>query len=191
MAEAVGLAASIVGVASAGVSVVSKLTKFGISFRGSNDKINSLAGRVSLTASILSDIATTVEQNASGFKREEFWKTWRRVFLLCEDSYGKLEKALLKARTSGRGKGKTGSAGVPVWGKLVWALGGETEMQDLETSLERCYQQVMMMQQAVQLSVFSLIAHKYACDCSFLKMTLLIRWLGKSSAQMRSKSSES
>lgn len=161
MAEAIGLAASIVGIASAGVSVVSALTKFGISFRGSNDKINFLAGRVSLTASILSDIATTVEQNASGFKKVEFWKTWRKVLLSCEDSYGKLEKALLKARRSGTSKSKTGNDGVSVWGKLVWALGGEMEMQDLETSLERCCQQVMMMQQAVQMSVLSLIAQRY------------------------------
>lgn len=162
MAEAIGLAASIVGIASAGVSVVSTLTKFGISFRGSNDKINSLAGRVSLTTSILSDIATTVEQNASGFKKEEFWKTWRKVLLSCEDSYEKLEKALLKARKSGTGKSKTGSDGVSVWGKLVWALGGDTEMQDLEISLERCCNQVMMMQQAVQMSVLSLIAQRCA-----------------------------
>jgi hypothetical protein len=161
MAEAIGLAASLVGVASVGVSVVSALTKFGISLRGSNDKINSLAGRVSLTASILSDIATTVEQNASGFKKEEFWRTWRKVLSSCEESYGRLEKALLKARGSGNAKEKGGNDGVSVWGKLVWALGGETEMQDLETSLERCCQQVMMMQQAVQMSVLSLIAQRY------------------------------
>ena len=161
MAEAIGLAASIVGIASAGVSVVSTLTKFGISFRGSNDKISSLAGRVSLTASILSDIATTVEQNASGFKKEDFWKTWRKVLLTCENSYGKLDKALLRARRSGASKSKNDSDGISVWGKLVWALGGEVEMQDLEASLERCCQQVMMMQQAVQMSVLSLIARRY------------------------------
>jgi hypothetical protein len=160
MAEAIGLAASIVGIASAGVSVVSTLTKFGISFRGSNDKINSLAGRVSLTASILSDIATTVEQNTSGFKKEEFWRTWRKVLQSCEDSYGKLEKALLKARRSSTSKNKFTNDGMSVWGKLVWALGGEREMQDMETSLERCCQQVMMMQQAVQMSVLSLIAQR-------------------------------
>jgi hypothetical protein len=172
MAEAIGLAASIVGIASAGVSVVSMLTKFGVSFRGSNDKINSLAGRVSLTASILSDIATTVEQNASGFKKEEFWKTWRKVLSLCEDSYGKLERALLKARRSGTSKENGGNYRVSVWGKLVWALGGETEMQDLETSLERCCQQVMMMQQAVQLSVLSLIAQRYTLNFTFIKLAI-------------------
>ena len=161
MAEAIGVAASLVGIVSAGVSVVSALTKSGISLRGSNDKINSLAGRVSLTVSILSDIATTVEQNASGFKKKEFWRTWRKVLSSCEESYGRLEKALLKARRSGNAKEKGGNDGVSVWGKLVWALGGETEMQDLETSLERCCQQVMMFQQAVQMSVLSLIAQRY------------------------------
>ena len=175
MAEAIGLAASIVGIASAGVSVVSTLTKFGVSFRGSSDKINSLAGRVSLTASILSDIATTVEQNASGFRKEEFRRTWRKVLSLCEDSYGKLEKALLKARRSGTSKGKGGNDGVSVWGKLVWALGGETEMRDLEASLERCCQQVMMMQQAVQLSVLSLIAQRYTLNFTFIRFAMLIR----------------
>ena len=175
MAEAIGLAASIVGIASAGVSVVSTLTKFGISFRGSNDKIDSLAGRVSLTASILSVIATTVEQNASGFKKEEFWRTWRKVLSSCEESYGKLEKALLKARKSGTSRGKGGTDGVSVWGKLVWALGGETEMQDLERSLDSCCQQVTMMHHAVELSVLSLIAQRYTLNFTFIKFAMLIR----------------
>jgi hypothetical protein len=191
MAEAAGLAASIVGIAGAGVTVVSTLTKFGISFRGSNEKINSLAGRVSLTASILSDIATTVEQNASGFKKEEFWLTWRKVLLSCEESYGKLDKALLKARRSGATKGENGNDGVSVWGKLVWALGGDTEMQDLENSLERCCQQVMVMQQAVQISVLSLIAQRSAFNPVFLNSALLIGCLDKSSAQKKSKINES
>ena len=191
MAEAIGLAASIVGIASAGVSVVSTLTKFGISFRGSNEKINSLASRVSLTASILSDIATTVEQNASGFKKEEFWMTWRKILLSCEESYGKLDRALLKARRLGASKGKNGNDGVSVWGKLVRALGGETEMQDLETSLDRCGQQVMMMQQAVQISVLSLIAQRSDFDPISVKLTLLIGCLGKNSARKKLKINES
>lgn len=157
MAEAIGIVGSLVGIASAGVSVVSALTKFGISIRGSNEKISALAGRVSLTASILSDIGDTVKEHVSEFKDEEFQRTWAKVLTSCKESYKRLEKGLEKAR---RSKGK--SSDVSVWGKLVWAIGGEAEMRDLEASLERCCQQVMMMQQAVQMSVLNLIAQRYA-----------------------------
>jgi len=157
MAEVLGIVGSLAGIASAGVSVVSALTKFGISIRGSNEKINALAGRVSLTASILSDISATVKEHISGFKDEEFRATWSKVLASCEESYVRLEKGLDKARKS---KGK--SLNLSAWGKLVWAIGGEAEMGDLETSLERCCQQVMMMQQAVQMSVLNLIAQRCA-----------------------------
>lgn len=152
MAEAIGIAGSIVGIAGAGIAVVSALTKFSISIRGSNDKITHLAGRVSLTVSILEDIAGTVKSHSSGFKKREFWKTWGSVLDACEESYARIDAAVAKARGTRNDEKK-----ISVWGKLVWALGGEAEMRDLEASLERCCQQVMMMQQAVQLSVLSLL----------------------------------
>lgn len=62
------------------------------------------------------------------------------------------------------------SSDVPVWGKLVWGLGGEVEMTDLKISLEHCYQQVMIMQQAVQMSVLDLIAQ------IFVYSTLIFRF---------------
>lgn len=77
------IAASIIGIAGAGVSVVSALTKFSISIRGSSEKINALASRVSLTASILSDIATTIEGNEGGFRAKEFTGTWEGVLRGC------------------------------------------------------------------------------------------------------------
>lgn len=150
------IAASIIGIAGAGVSVVSALTKFSISIRGSSEKINALASRVSLTASILSDIATTIEGNEGGFRAKEFTGTWEGVLRGCEASYEKIGMAVGKARRRGGGT-SDGDGKVTVWGKLVWALGGEGEMRDLEAGLERCCQQVMMMQQAVQMSVLSLI----------------------------------
>jgi hypothetical protein len=118
MAEAIGIAGSIVGIASAGITVVSALTKFSISIRGSNDKINYLAGRVSLTASILEDIAATVKCHSSGFKKHEFWKTWGCVLDACEESYSRIDAAVAKARRTRNDEKK-----ISVWGKLVWALG--------------------------------------------------------------------
>ena len=104
MAEVIGIVGSLAGIASAGVSVVSALTKFGISVRGSNEKICSLAGRVSLTASVLSDISATVKEHVSDFKDEEFRITWAKVMASGEESYGRVEKGLLIARNSSRGK---------------------------------------------------------------------------------------
>ena len=53
---------TLAGVANAGVSIVSALIKFGISIRVSYEK-TCLAGRLSLTPSILSDISAVVKGN--------------------------------------------------------------------------------------------------------------------------------
>ncbi|TAQ85425.1 hypothetical protein B7494_g6247 [Chlorociboria aeruginascens] len=138
MAEAIGLGASIVGIASAGISVVTALTIFGISFRKSRGKIDHLAGRVSLTATVLYAAAETIQENASGFKQAEFWKTWDKVLASCEETYDILAKAVKKARGSGASSAMVREKGsASTWRRLVWALGGELQMKDLELNLER------------------------------------------------------
>jgi Fungal N-terminal domain of STAND proteins len=149
MAEVIGLSASIIGIAGAGVSVVTALTKFGISYKESNDKINELAARVSLTATILQAIGDTVKENEDAFKREAFMVTWKEVLDFCAGNYAKIQAAISKARRS--------KSTLTTWYKLKWAVGGEARMKDLEDSLEKSSQQVLMMQQVIQLTAIKLI----------------------------------
>jgi hypothetical protein len=84
VAEAIGLGASIIGIAGAGVPTVRALTKFRISYRGSDKKINELAARVSLTATILHSTGETVKENDRFFKNKEFLATWNEVLKACQ-----------------------------------------------------------------------------------------------------------
>lgn len=170
MAEAIGLGASIIGIAGAGVSVVTALTKFSISYKESDNKIQELAARVSLTASILQAIGDTVKENESGFKKEAFMVTWKEVLHACKENYGKLNIAISKAN---KHESRSGSSKklVSNWGRLKWALGGEAQMKDLESSLEKSAQQVMMMQQVIQLTAIKLLGKSY------VKLTALEKFL--------------
>ena len=116
MAEAISLAASIIGIASTGVSVVTALTKFSISYKESDAKIQELAARVSLTASILQAIGDTVKDNEVGFKKEGFMVTWKEVLDACSTTYNKLNTAISKAKAEdiGRGNSKKSST----WNRL-------------------------------------------------------------------------
>ena len=155
MAEVIGLSASIIGIAGAGVSVVTALTKFGISYKDSNNKINELAARVSLTATILQAIGDTVKDNEDGFKREAFMVTWKEVLDSCAGNYENIQAAISKAK--GREAVKGRPARFSTWSKLKWAIGGEERMKALEDSLEKSSQQVMMMQQVIQLTATKLL----------------------------------
>jgi hypothetical protein len=161
MAELIGLGASIIGIAGAGIATVTALAKFGISYRGSDKRIDELAARVSLTATILHSTGEIIEEHEKFFKKKEFLSTWDKVLKSCEENYSKLDTALTKAK-SAKKDGAKGSK-IPqlsTWFKLKWALGGDIGMKELETSLEKACQQVMMMQQVVQLTAISVVAKR-------------------------------
>jgi hypothetical protein len=122
----------------------------------SDNKIQELAARVSLTATILQAIGDAVKENEAGFKKEAFMVTWKEVLDACDATYGKLDAAILKAKGKETEKGKSKKKS-STWGKLKWALGGEAVMKELEASLEKSSQQVMMMQQVIQLTAIKLI----------------------------------
>ncbi|PMD38412.1 hypothetical protein L207DRAFT_514317 [Hyaloscypha variabilis F] len=82
--------------------------------------------------------------------------TWKEVLDACDATYGKLDAAILKAKGKETEKGKSKKKS-STWGKLKWALGGEAVMKELEASLEKSSQQVMMMQQVIQLTAIKLI----------------------------------
>jgi hypothetical protein len=46
------------------------------------------------------------------------------------------------------------------WRKLLWALGGEEQMKDLQNSLEESKSQVLMMQSAASLIVLQIVGQR-------------------------------
>lgn len=161
MAEAIGLGASIVGIASAGITAAAAIFSFATSYRGSSGKLEDLASRVSLSATILEQVGKTITENEHYFKRDEFDEKFGRVTQRCKLDYDALNRAISKSRSS-TGHGEPGLAEdttrlnetttkkMSPWKKLVWALGGKDAIEELQRSLAESMAQVSMMQAAAQ-----------------------------------------
>jgi hypothetical protein len=62
MADATGLGASLLGIAGAGIKIVTTLRTFAASYSRASGRINSLSADVALTASILTELGNTVKE---------------------------------------------------------------------------------------------------------------------------------
>ena len=69
MAEAFGLAGSILDVGELGISVTQSLYRFTVSYRGADRQVEEIEGRVSVTATILQELHSIVKGNELYFKR--------------------------------------------------------------------------------------------------------------------------
>jgi hypothetical protein len=160
---AIGFGASILGIASAGISVATTLIRFSVSYSGSAEKIEDLSSRVSLTATILTTVGNTIENHKDYFKEDNFKEKFGRVTDRCKKDYGVLGQALNKAKGEVDDLGSERERKVrkmTPWRKLVWALGGEERMKDLQSSLEESKAQVLMMQSAASLIVLQILGRR-------------------------------
>ena len=159
----IGLSASVLGIASAGISVATTLIRFSLSYKGSVKKIEDLSLRVSLTATILTTVGKAIESHKDFFKEDDFKEKFGLVIDRCKKDYGTLSVALDQARSAaydvGSGRGGLVKKMTP-WKKLVWALGGEERMKDLQSSLEESKSQVLMMQSAASLIVLQIFGRR-------------------------------
>src|SRR6266498_978926 len=126
MAEAFSLASSILGVAELGLSLTKSLYRFTGAYRGADTKAEEIEGRVSITASILTELGDIVENNQQYFKRNPTGALEAPVSS-CKRDYTKLKDAIHEAKrepkdgvASSMGKFK---AKMTAWEKLKWALG--------------------------------------------------------------------
>jgi hypothetical protein len=139
MAEAFGLAASILGVAELGLSVTQSLYRFTVSYRDADWRVEEIEGRVSVTATILKELHSTVKSNEQYFKRNPTGALEAPVSS-CRRDYKRLKDAVDEAK--GQPKGGAAStlgkkmAKMSAWEKLKWALGGDESMDQLLTSLK-------------------------------------------------------
>lgn len=62
MAEAISLGESFLGIAGAGIKIVTTLHIFAASYTNASSRINSLSADVALTASILTELGNTVKE---------------------------------------------------------------------------------------------------------------------------------
>ncbi|KAF8860064.1 hypothetical protein BDZ45DRAFT_327487 [Acephala macrosclerotiorum] len=158
---AIGFGATVLGIAGAGVSVATTLIRFSVSYKGSTQKIEDLSSPVSLTATILTTVDKAINSHHDYFKEDNFREKFNRVIERCKNDYEVLGAAVQKAKgevektESARWEGKMTS-----WKKLLWALGGEERMQDLQSSLEESKTQVLMMQSAASLIVLQIIGRR-------------------------------
>jgi hypothetical protein len=162
---AIGFGASVLGIASAGIAVATTLIRFSTSYSGSSEKIEDLSSRVSLTATILTTVGNTIDNHKDYFKQDNFREKFGRVTDRCKKDYSVLDAALHRAKGKvedvGLGSGREQRVRrLAPWKKLIWALGGEERMKDLQSSLEESKSQVLMMQSAASLIVLQIIGRR-------------------------------
>ena len=138
MAEAIGLAASILSIAGAGISVTSTLYSFAKSYSSVDAKVEGIAGSVSITAAILMNLGDIVKQNPQDFKKDESEKRFKDATAACKKDFDCLKEAL--GRVKKEWKNETGGrmekmTTITPWDKLKWAIGGEKIIHDLMESL--------------------------------------------------------
>lgn len=148
---ATGFGASVLSITSAGISVATTLIRFSVSYSGSAEKIEDLSSRVSLTATVLIIVGNTTENHKDFFKEDNFRETFGSVTKRCKKDYGAIGEALSNARSAVedvKSERERKVRKMKPWRKLVWALGSEERMKDLQRSLEESKTQVLMMQSA-------------------------------------------
>lgn len=138
MAEAIGLGASIAGLATFGAQIVTNLRTYVSAYQRAEHKINDLSSDLALINSILTDLGASITKYEVKFHITA--KNFIEAKATCERNFEKLSKALKEAKredadTEGaRRKGKKGNLGA--WEKLKFALGGEAELKEFLLSIE-------------------------------------------------------
>lgn len=133
MAEALGLASTIMAIAGVGVSVTTTLYTFSTSYTGADRKVEGIATTVSVTAAILTDLGNAAEEHPTELQKINRWSLFPQTTAACRKDFDILATALVKARKGQRDNAKK----MTPWERLKWAIGGENSINDLLDSLER------------------------------------------------------
>jgi hypothetical protein len=138
MAEAIGLGASIAGLATFGAQIVTNLRTYVSAYQRAEHKINDLSSDLALINSILTDLGASITKYEVKFHISP--KNFIEAKATCERNFEKLSQALKEAKredadTEGARK-KGGKGNLGAWEKLKFALGGETELKEFLLSIE-------------------------------------------------------
>ena len=166
MAEAaIGLAASIAGLATLGIQIVTTLNTFTTSYTRAEQQIKDLSTNVALTNSILESIGKTIEEYQDRFQLtvDNYIETRDQ----CKRNFDSLWVALGKVRRDESEKlqikrefrigGRMG-----VWPKMMHAMGGADALNDLVLSIETSKSNLQLLLGSLNLLVLKSLSKKYA-----------------------------
>jgi hypothetical protein len=125
-------------------------------------KSKDLASKLSLSATLLSEIGKEVNQNAGYFK-ENFQQTFENVPIKCKKEYEMVLVGLEKATAWKKGEPLEGTEDPPKkpWKRLLFALSmGKDEFKEFENSLDESWLRALMLQYIVSLVVLQVRAQK-------------------------------
>jgi hypothetical protein len=121
-----------------------------------------LASKLSLSATLLSQIGKEVNENADCFKGN-FQRMFENVPMRCKKEYEKVLVGLEKAMTWKKGEAVEGTGEVPKkpWKRLLSAMDMDKyEFEEFEESLEASWLRALMLQYIVSLIVLQIRARK-------------------------------
>jgi hypothetical protein len=164
MGDPLSFAASLLGIASFGISMVTTLSTFTLSYTSASKKILSLSADISVTSSILTSLGNTIQEYEAEFhfKIDNF----ENAKAACERNFNNLGKAIKAVKRDKIkdviGKKTWWEAEVGVWEKLKFALGGEQNLKDLVVSIETSKSTLQLLLDSVNLLILKRLSKKYS-----------------------------
>jgi hypothetical protein len=165
MAEAIGFAASIAGLAAFGIQIVTTLNTFATSYSRAEQQIGDLCADVSLTASILKSIEEMIKEYKGEFQltvdnyiatrdqcERNFNTLWFTLKVVKKDESEKPEV---------KGKYRIGGR-MGVWPKIMHAMGGADALRDLVLSIETSKSNLQLLLGSLNFLVLKNLREKYA-----------------------------
>lgn len=135
MAEAFGLAATIIGVAATGISVAETLVTFASSYGGAEAKISEIVDGLFVTSSTLRRLGRMVEDHKE-YERDGKGDLARAISS-CDNTSKRVSLALGQAELEPSGGEQKTQWMTKRWQKFKWAIGGEQGIDDLLAALGR------------------------------------------------------
>jgi hypothetical protein len=151
MAE-IGLIASVIGVAGAGLKLSITLYTFSETVATAADSIKAIAKDVSLTSAVLEELGSNLKHDEqTRLYSSTALKTAQTVVVDCEAVFKQIDGALSKSMErisglsgNGRRKGKGGKVVLSAMEKLKWPF-LQPKMQELRANLERLKSTLVLM----------------------------------------------
>jgi hypothetical protein len=151
MAE-IGLIASVIGVAGAGLKLSITLYTFSETVATAADSIKAIAKDVSLTSAVLEELGSNLKHDEQArLYSGTALKTAQTVVVDCEAVFKQIDGALSKSMErisglsgNGRRKGKGGKVVLSAMEKLKWPF-LQPKMQELRANLERLKSTLVLM----------------------------------------------
>jgi len=134
----------------------------GLSCFGASSKVKDLASKVSLSATLLTEIGREVNQNGEFFKNN-FQEKFENVMVKCKTEYEVVLAGIEKANSWKKEDSVEGVEDPPrkAWKQLMWALRmDDDEFEEFEEALDESFRQALMLQLVVWLVVLQIRAQK-------------------------------